>query len=279
MLTVSGCSNQDDFLSTVKKKFEDSEGVTPKSEGIKREVELPPKALSAELKEDGPWSLVWNDEFDGHDLKNRWNLQDWASDKNEELQYYSPDNLTIRDGHLVIQSKKERFKGRNYTSGAITTEDLYEFTYGKVEIRAKIPEGKGIFPALWLVNSNNRNWLPEIDIMENIGQNPNEIYFVVHWEDSNGKKQRDYSTHTSDTKFSDDFHTYGLIWEKDKITWTLDDQVVFETTKYSPDSPLFLYINTAIGGTWPGSPDPKDSSTKEFLIDYVRVYEANSKER
>ncbi|PFG04589.1 glycoside hydrolase family 16 protein [Bacillus sp. es.034] len=279
MLTVSGCSNQEDLLDSVKKKFESTEGGTKESEVMKREVELPPKALSAEEKEESPWSLVWNDDFDSYDFKSRWNLQDWASDKNEELQYYSPDNLKIRDGHLVIQSKKERFKERNYTSGAITTEDLFEFTYGKVEIRAKIPEGTGIFPALWLVNSNSEKWLPEIDIMENIGQVPNEIYFVVHWTDSNGEKQRDYSTYISETNFSDDFHTYGLIWEKDNISWTLDGEVVFETKMYSPDTPLFLYINTAIGGTWPGPPDPNDSSTKEFLIDYVRVYQANSKER
>ncbi|PFA67266.1 laminarinase [Bacillus sp. AFS015802] len=279
MLTVSGCSNQGDLLSSIKKKFENSEGLTQENEGLKRQVELPPKALSAEVKEKDPWSLVWNDEFDSYDFRSRWNLQDWASDKNEELQYYSPDNLKIRNGHLVIQSKKERFKERSYTSGAITTEDLFEFTYGKVEIRAKIPEGTGIFPALWLVNSTNEKWLPEIDIMENIGQVPNEIYFVVHWADSNGEKRRDYSTYTSNTNFSDDFHTYGLIWEKENISWTLDGEVVFETTMHSPDTPLFLYINTAIGGTWPGPPDPDDSSTKEFLIDYVRVYQANSKER
>lgn len=278
MLTVSGCSNHEEVLYSIKKKLTISEGGTKESEVIKREVELPPKALSSEVKEDSPWSLVWNDDFDSYDFKSRWNLQDWASDKNEELQYYSPDNLKIRDGHLVIQSKKERFKERNYTSGAITTEDIFEFTYGKVEIRAKIPEGTGIFPALWLVNSHNEKWLPEIDIMENIGQVPNEIYFVVHWTDSNGKKQRDYTTYTSETNFSDDFHTYGLIWEKENISWTLDGEVVFETKMYSPDTPLFLYMNTAIGGTWPGPPDPNDSSTKEFLIDYVRVYQANSKE-
>ena len=279
LLIILGFSNQEDLIFSIKKKFENSDRPPIESQVVRKEIYLPPKAVSAELKEEGPWSLVWKDEFENDTIsKTRWNLQDWASDKNEELQYYSPDNLKIRDGHLVIQSKKERFKERSYTSGAITTENHYEFTYGKVEIRAKIPEGKGIFPALWLVNSENKKWLPEIDIMENIGQDPNKIYFVLHWADSNGKKRRDFSTYTSESKFSDEFHTYGLIWEKDKISWTLDDEVVFETTMYSPDTPLFLYINTAVGGTWPGPPDPNDGSTKEFLIDYVRVYQSNSKE-
>ncbi|MCA1065266.1 glycoside hydrolase family 16 protein [Rossellomorea sp. AcN35-11] len=248
------------------------------NDAVEEPAELPQEEISSQIQEEAGWSLVWHDEFEESGLEDRWNLQDWPSDKNKELQYYSPDNLTVRDGNLVIESKKERFKGKNYTSGAITTEDLYEFTYGKVEIRAKIPKGKGIFPALWLVNSTNKNWLPEIDIMENIGQNPNEIYYVVHWNDQQGNKQRDYYKYVSDIELSKDFHTYGLIWEKDKLVWTLDGEEIFETNEFSPDTPLFLYINTAVGGNWPGSPDPDDEFPKEFLIDYVRVYQVNTKE-
>lgn len=224
----------------------------------------------------GKWRLVWSDEFQNDSSLDNWNLQDWPSEKNEELQYYSPENIKVTNDFLVLESRKEKYKGREYTSGAITTQDKFEFMYGKIDIKAKLPKGKGIFPAFWLVNSNNDNWLPEIDIMENLGQSPNELYFVVHWENYKGEKMRDYTHYISDSKdFSNTFHNYGLIWEKDKIIWTIDNKIVFETQEFSPNEPLFLYLNTAIGGVWPGEPDPFDNYPKAMKIDYVRVYMLN----
>jgi beta-glucanase (GH16 family) len=241
-------------------------------------IELPPKSMTTRDITSGKWKLVWNDEFSKNDIQKRWTLMDWASEKNEELQYYTPHNVIVRDGHLVIQTKKERFKGRQYTSGALTTENSFEFTYGKVEIRAKIPSGQGIFPALWMVNENKGTWLPEIDIMENLGQYPKEIWAVVHWKDEAGNQLRDYNTFINDKAFHESFHTYGVIWEKDKISWTLDDEVIFETTQFSPHTPMFLYVNTAVGGIWPGMPDPADTSTKDFIIDYVRIFQEKNQE-
>ncbi|MCK6206110.1 glycoside hydrolase family 16 protein [Bacillus infantis] len=223
------------------------------------------------IKDDG-WHLVWNDEFHSEKSLIKWNPQNWPSKKNGEWQYYLPENIDVQDGSLVISSRKESFKGRSYTSGAVTTEDKFEFTYGKIEIRAKLPKGQGVFPALWLVNSEEY-WLPEINIVESIGQEPNELYFVVHWRDEKGELKRDYKKLAGATDFAEDFHLYGLIWEPGRIVWTLDGKNMFETKKYSPDIPLFLYLNTAIGGTWPGPPDPRDSFPKELLIDYVRVYQ------
>lgn len=225
------------------------------------------------LESKNHWTLVWNDEFHDEKSLENWNLQDWASFKLKEWQYYSPENVKVDNDVLMIESKKERFEGREFTSGAITTENRFEFKYGKIEVKAKLPSGQGIFPAIWLVNSDNDNWLPEIDIMENLGQYPNEIWYVVHWNDSTGEKMRDYYHYkNTDIDFSKEFHVYGLIWEEDKITWTLDGVSVFETMKFSPEEPLFIYVNTAIGGEWPGDPDLSDDYPKEFLIDYVRVY-------
>ncbi|MGR3765928.1 glycoside hydrolase family 16 protein [Rossellomorea sp. NS-SX7] len=269
LVMFSGCSKGEEMISSFKQKI-DPPAVGKEKEEVK--IELPPKALSLDTKAEGKWKLVWNDEFSDSDLTERWTLMDWASDKNEELQYYTPHNLIVRDGHLVIRTKKERFKGRQYTSGALTTENSFKFTYGKVEIRAKIPTGQGIFPAIWMVNENNGTWLPEIDIMENIGQEPNRIWSVVHWEDQSGNRLRDYYTHTGDTAFHKDFHTYGVMWEKNKISWTLDEQIIFESERFSPDTPLYIYMNTAVGGVWPGNPNFDDNSTKEFIIDYVRVF-------
>lgn len=226
------------------------------------------------------WKLLWNDEFHDESSLLNWNLQDWPSDKNGEWQYYSPANINVHNDMLRIESRRERFKGRDYTSGAVTTEGIFEFTYGSIEIKAKIPKGQGVFPAFWLVNSNENNWLPEIDIMENLGQYPNELHYVVHWENSSGEKKNDYFKHTSqDIDFSEEFHIYGLIWEEEKITWLLDGKVVFETVAFSPSSPLFVYMNTAIGGFWPGEPDPFDDYPKEMQVDYVRIFQKENRRR
>lgn len=221
------------------------------------------------------WELVWVDDFSNPSSLKRWDIQDWASEKNGEWQYYAPENVSIVDGHLVIVSKKERYRGKHYTSGALTTEGLFEFTYGKVEIRAKLPKGQGMFPALWLITNNNGTWLPEIDIMENLGHKPNEIYQVVHWRDEEGKQRRDYYHHVDSEKdFSENFHVYGLIWEEERLIWTLDDDVIFETEVFSPDVPLYIYINAAVGGYWPGPPDPNESSYPKYMyVDYVKVYQ------
>jgi beta-glucanase (GH16 family) len=255
------------------------ENPTAKEMPLKKSTEsiakVPPAAVDKTKEEDG-WNLVWNDEFHSETSLIKWNPQNWPSEKNGEWQYYLPENIDVRDDLLVISSRKEPYKGRSYTSGAVTTENKFEFTYGKIEIRAKLPKGKGIFPAFWLVNSDE-DWLPEIDIMENIGQNPKDLYFVVHWKDENGKQRRDYSQLTSETDFSEGFHVYGLIWEPGKIVWTVDGKPVFKTEKYSPDTPLYLYLNTAVGGNWPGPPDPQGDYPKELLIDYVRVYQQGGK--
>lgn len=232
-----------------------------------------PIAPASTQKNRAIWTLTWSDEFQNESSLKNWNLQDWPSEKNGEWQYYSPENIKIKNDLLIIESKKEDFKGREYTSGALTTKNIMEFTYGKIEIKARIPDGQGVFPAFWLVNSDENNWLPEIDIMENLGQKPNDLFFVVHWEDATGKKMRDFFHYTSgNVNFSSSFHVYGLIWEKGKITWLVDGLPVFDTEKFSPNTPLYLYLNTAIGGFWPGDPDPLDEYPKEMQIDYIRVY-------
>jgi beta-glucanase (GH16 family) len=269
-LLLSGCSAQKEF-------FEDlTSSAQPKAQAVSVDT-TEQKDLQKEWEEkvttpDG-WTLVWNDEFDKGKSLSNWNLQDWPSDKNGEMQYYSPFNVEVDKGHMMIESKKEKFRGRDYTSGAVTTENKFQFRYGMVEIRAKLPKGKGLFPAFWMVPENEK-WLPEINIMDFLGQNPNEYFQVVHWEDDKGERMRDYSHYISEQiDFTEEFHDFGLIWEPDKLTWTLDGNVVFESEALSPDVPMYLYINTAIGGDWPGDPDPNESYPKELLIDHVRVYQ------
>lgn len=218
------------------------------------------------------WKIIWHDEFTGDKLDlSKWNIVDWASNKNSELQYYSPENVSVGDGYLRLLSKKRSFKGREYTSGAVETANKLELLYGKVEIRARLPKGQGIFPAFWMVYNDN---LPEIDIMEMLGHKPNEIWMVYHWLAENRQQKRAYGKYVG-PELSEGFHTFGIEWEPDKIVWLINGKKRFQTTKDVPGAPLYLYINTAIGGEWPGNPDATTKFPQTLYIDYVRIWEKN----
>lgn len=221
------------------------------------------------------WVLVWEDQFTHSFLdETKWTAEDWAANKNEELQYYSPNNVKTVNGKLVLISKKETYQGRDYTSGAIHTKDKLEVQYGKLEMRAKLPVGQGIFPAFWLLTSKESTWLPEIDIVEMLGHKPTEIWMVLHWLDQNNKLTS-VSTSFEGNDFSRDFHTYELVWNEQYIAWFIDGVERYRTSAHIPTDPMYLYINTAIGGVWPGSPDHTTIFPTFFEVDYVRVYKKN----
>ncbi|WP_285889729.1 glycoside hydrolase family 16 protein [Neobacillus niacini] len=226
------------------------------------------------VTQDG-WVLVWQDEFEGNCLdSSKWNLEDWAAEKNNELQYYSPNNVKVEDGVLKLISKKELFKGKDYTSGAVHTQGKFAFLYGKAEMRAKLPAGQGMFPAFWMMPDKENTWLPEIDILEMLGHQPDQIWMVSHWLGEDGKLKS-----VSDTfkgpDFSKDFHTFSIEWTPDSITWLIDDIERFTINRNIPSEKMYLYLNTAVGGNWPGSPDQTTFFPVSFEIDYVRVYKGN----
>ncbi|MFD2657606.1 glycoside hydrolase family 16 protein [Gracilibacillus thailandensis] len=232
------------------------------------------KQLSIKNKyiEDG-WSLVWQDEFNQKQLDpDLWNIENWAAQKNNELQFYTPDNIKVSDGKLQLISKKQRYKGRSYTSAAIHSKDKFYFQYGKVEMRAKLPSGQGIFPAFWMMPNIDNTWLPEIDIMEMLGHKPNEIWMVQHWlnEDQQLKSNAD---HFVGDDYSQDYHTFSIEWKPGSITWLIDDKERFQSTQSIPQEDMYLYLNTAIGGDWPGSPDDTTVFPQVFEVDYIRVYQ------
>ena len=223
------------------------------------------------------WELIWLDEFENNCLNpNNWHIEDWASEKNNELQYYSPNNVKVEDGLLKIISKNEKFKGRDYTSGAVHTKGKFNFLYGKVEMRAKLPAGQGIFPAFWTLPDKENTWLPEIDILEMLGHQPNEIWMVSHWLDNTGTLKSDFNTFKG-PDFSKDFHIFSIEWTPDSITWFIDDIERFQSSKFVPSEEMYLYLNTAIGGNWPGSPDYSTVFPVIYEIDYVRVFKSNKK--
>lgn len=266
-----------------------------------------PNATAWHPSKDAGWELVFSDEFNGTSLSlDKWNtrytLQNLYGGRtnpwNQELQYYVGDNEVIngtvydgfefKNGIVNIVGKKvdtpitasigefalgfDEVKTFNYTSGMLNTENKAAFAYGYMEISAKVANGQGLWPAFWMLPSSGK-WPPEIDIMETVGQKTDAVINSFHYLDSEGLKQdTSYQTFTG-IDFSKDFHTYGVKWETDKLTWYIDQHAVFETKNSIPDVPMYLLANLAIGGKFPGSPDATTPAINNYEIDYIRVYQ------
>lgn len=233
-------------------------------------------------------TLIWQDEFEGNSLDSRF----WSYDigtgvdgwGNHELQYYREENVQVQSGYLTITAKREDYNGMQYTSSRIKTQDKKSFLYGRIDMRAKLPKGQGIWPAFWALGANHSTvgWplCGEIDFMEMIGGGPgkdNTVHGTVHYED-NGHKYIGGS-HTLDSgNFHDKFHVFSIIWTPEKITWYVDDQEYysFDTTGEHKDEfrrPFFILFNMAVGGNWPGAPDANTVFPQQYIVDYVRVFQ------
>lgn len=238
------------------------------------------------------YTLVFEDEFDGAQVDPaKWQFQigtgcpslcGWG---NNELQYYRAENATVAGGLLTITAKQESFGGRDYTSARMRTQGLADFTYGKIEMRAKLPIGQGIWPAFWMLPTASPygGWpvSGEIDIMEYVGQNPDEVFGTLHYGDPNHTYSSSLTTLASDT-FHDDFHVFGIEWEPNRITWTLDgvpyackSHWVSSAAGYPApfDQPFHLLLNMAVGGNLPGPPDGSTVFPQQYVIDWVRVWQ------
>lgn len=225
-------------------------------------------------------TLAWSDEFDAASLDTSiWNFEignnnGWG---NGEQQYYTDNNTEIVDGVLKITAKSESTNGFNYTSSRITTQDNYEFTYGRVEVRAKLAGGGGTWPAIWMLGANFDvvGWpdTGEIDIMEYVGNNPGHTSSALHLPGNSGGNAIFNDTEVENE--TTEFHNYTVEWREDKIICAVDDEIhlVFNNTASTPfNDPFFIILNVAIGGTLGGDIDPNfDQSSME--IDYVRVYQ------
>lgn len=228
-------------------------------------------------------NLVWFDEFnvDGVPDVTKWvpeigtGQNGWG---NNEEQYYRAENAVVEGGSLKITAKAENFETSEYTSARLKTEGLYDFTYGKVEIRAKLPTGSGTWPALWMLGANyaTNPWpaCGEIDIMEHIGNNQDNVLGTLHMTGNSGGNGISDSTTVSGA--STDFHVYTLVWSPTKITWSVDGNAPFHTYNNTAATPFnadfFLIFNVAMGGNLGGTIAPGFvSSTME--VDYVKVYQ------
>ena len=238
------------------------------------------------------FTRLWEDEFE----ENVINPDIWTHEiggsgwGNNELQHYTDrtTNSFQVGGYMVIEAKEEGFGGNDYTSARIVSQDKFEFSYGRADIRAKVPEGKGIWPALWMLGGDfaEVGWptCGEIDIMEIIGSQPQILHGTIHYPLPSGQAFfKGGSTFLSGAeKFSKEFHVYSIIWKEDQIEWLVDGVSYLTLTpadiedgiwSYN-DDPFFFILNVAVGGNWPGSPDETTVFPQRMLIDYVRVYQA-----
>ncbi len=251
-------------------------------------IDIPPDGYITPENYAG-YNLIWQDEFDGTSL----NLADWTFEiwapytVNNELQYYTDrsDNLYLSDGALVIEAKEESYSGADYTSARIITANKQSFTYGRVDIRAILPEGQGLWPALWMLGENifDIGWpaCGEIDIMELVGHEPSTVHGTIHW----GPEGQGYSNYIgqgyslSGEKFSDKYHVFSIIWEPNSITWLVDDNEFYSITNddvngaYPFNQEFFFIFNVAVGGDWPGSPDASTQFPQRMYVDYIRIFQ------
>ncbi len=260
----------------------------------------PPKKLP------GGWVLVWNDEFSGSKLDDsKWKPELGVVRNHGSQQTYTPrrENIRVEKGNLVLETRFERFKNVNfnpqgkgwiqqteympYTSGSVTTKDTRLFHYGRLEVRAKLPKTKGIWPAIWLLGKNSWSWPAngEIDMMENISQQPNVVYSTFHMS-PDGISSKDASVGGTVTipQLADDFHLYVMEWTPESIRLMVDDKLVksmeVKQAEYPNGAgnpfrtPFYLILNSAVGGEWcEKAPEDGKGFPVRFLIDYVRFYQ------
>ena len=241
------------------------------------------------------WALVWNDEFDGPAL----NLEKWSYEigghgwGNNELQYYSDDDSTafIQDGKLVIradlvpQGTGSADNLRYFSSARLRTSGKGDWRYGRIEVKAKLALGQGIWPAIWMLPTD---WMyggwpesGEIDIMEHVGYDPGRVHGSIHTGSYNHKINTQRGGSKLLDKISSKFYVYAIEWYEDRIDFLIDDAKYFsfqndgknDFNTWPFNQRFHLLINIAVGGDWPGSPDETTQFPTEMEVEYVRVYE------
>jgi beta-glucanase (GH16 family) len=241
------------------------------------------------------WKLVWSDEFDGSTIDtSKWNFDiDGKGEGNNEMEYYSdqPENAHVENGHLLITAIKDgtdaEGKKHKFTSARLNTKGKFNWLYGRFEARIKMPTGRGVWPAFWMMPEDSvyGGWASsgEMDIVEEVGHEPNMAYGTIHY---GGKWPR--NTHTGDKfilpsgNLCDDWHVYALEWEKGELRWYIDGQLYQTQTNWRTDAApfpapfdqkFFIILNFAVGGAWPGKPSPDTPFPQTMDVDYVRVYQ------
>ncbi len=221
------------------------------------------------------WILTFAEEFNGTELEfPKWTAHDpWGRERPREVAAYVPEAAVVGEGLLRITAKKEhaRYAGheREYTSGFVATWGSFAQTYGKFEIRCRMPVGKGLEPKFWLVPLSGGE-VPSVDVFDAIGSEPTRALFATRWGDE--QTERSYSGGWPGPDLSRDFHTFAVEWDEAKIVWFIDGRERFRATEGVPHQPLCLAVNLAVGGLQARYPDNSTRFPAVFEVDYVRVY-------
>lgn len=233
--------------------------------------------------------LAWSDEFNESSL----NAKDWSYELgngcnvslcgwgNNELEVYTDkaENLSLENGKLVITALK--VAGGGYTSARIKTENKQEPKYGRIDVRAKLPKGQGIWPAIWMLGENIDvvSWptCGEIDIMELVGHQPATVHGTAHYQ-NDGYRNSSSSKSLASGDFSDQYHVFTLVWDANSITWYVDN-IQFKQflntgiAGWPFNKPFYFVLNVAVGGNWPGPPDETTVFPQQMMVDYIRVFQ------
>ncbi|TYS17177.1 family 16 glycosylhydrolase [Rossellomorea vietnamensis] len=245
------------------------------------------------------WELIWSDEFNDDEI----NMENWSYDVptngryNGEIQSYTENNAFVNNGSLILEARKEDIteadgKTYNYSSAKLISKGKQKWTYGKVEVKAKMPSGQGIWPAIWMMPEDEPfygTWpvSGEIDIMELIGHEPDTIHGTIHFGNPHQQRQGHYYLPDGQS-FADDYHIYSIEWEPGEIRWYLDGELYHTANDWftksdsnaddytypAPfDQDFFLIMNISVGGGWPGNPDETTVFPQQMAVDYVKVYQ------
>lgn len=250
-----------------------------------------------------PWHLVWSDEFDGDHLDHAvWSVEDRSTfgDGGKQLACLMdrPENVSVSSGRLVLRAQREstplvcgahdaRFPGgRDYSSGFVSTKGTRDWLYGRFEIRAKLPtapgSSTGLWPAFWMRPTGGGTG--ELDVLEAVGgpvgsPEPASVHQTIWYDYDGTHPQQSRAVALPSGSPSDGFHVYALDWAKGSMRWSVDGTVTYERTRATTPwldeafaRPMFLRLNLAVGGSWPGAPDADTRFPADFLVDYVRVY-------
>ncbi|HLP82834.1 MAG TPA: glycoside hydrolase family 16 protein [Phycisphaerales bacterium] len=223
------------------------------------------------------WNLAWEEEFLGSSLNtSSWTPENRAWPHNDERQYYSPSAISVSNGRGIITSTNVPQGGRLYTSGRMDTNGKREFLFGKFEMRARLPRTQGIWPAFWLLPAADQ-WPPEIDIMEMLGHEPNRVYGSNHWGtvETHTYQTSPFQLGSVNPNFATTFNTFSCEWWPDRIDFFVNGNLYATHRSRVPQEPMFIIVNTAVGGFWPGYPDATTAFPQRFEIDWIRVWQTN----
>jgi beta-glucanase (GH16 family) len=237
-------------------------------------------------------SLVWSDEFDGEELDlTKWEIQLGTGSSvgldfwgNDEKQYYRSENISVENGLLRIRSQRENFQGMEYTSARIRSLNKADFKYGRIEAKIRMDNTGGLWHAFWLLPSNAQAPWPisgEIDIMEFVGNSPNEILHYIHFASVSGQHRYKGVSYPLSSAHST-FHVYAVEWDETEIVWYIDDTVTSRITRDDPDveatwpfdAKFHILLNTAVGGNLGGTINVQGMTSPRYMdVEYVRVYQ------